>query len=292
MKKEIILSTSKLSKSFGDLLALDKVSIDVPKNSIFGILGPNGSGKSTLMRILSGLIRSWNGSIYFENNSINKSSNSYLKNFGFMIENPSFYEYLTAQENLEIFNRLVNTEVSRVAQVLARVDLLEWSDTKVDQFSYGMKQRLGIAQALLHDPKILILDEPNNGLDPSGITEMNKLMADLKNDGKTVCISTHILKDVESLCTDVAVLKKGKLILSSSLKTLLKKSNSFFIGSSNVDGLAKVLNKNTNIRINELTNKTIQLETKLSFQELSSLIPGNLNISLIEKESGLKKLFI
>ena len=292
MKKEIILSTSKLSKSFGDLLALDKVSIDVPKNSIFGILGPNGSGKSTLMRILSGLIRSWSGSIYFKNISINRNSNSYLKNFGFMIENPSFYEYLTAQENLKIFSRLVNAELSNINNVLDRVDLLKWSDTKVEQFSYGMKQRLGIAQALLHNPEILILDEPNNGLDPSGISEMNKLILDLKNDGKTVCISTHILKDVENLCTDVAVLKKGKLILSSSLEALLKKSNSFLIGSSNINKLVKTLNTNTDVRLNEITKNTIQLETELSFHELYLLIPDSINISLLEKESGLKKLFI
>ena len=292
MKKEIILSTSKLSKSFGDLLALDKVSIDIPKNSISGILGPNGSGKSTLMRILSGLIRSWSGSIYFKNISINKNSNSYLKNFGFMIENPSFYEYLTAQENLKIFSRLVNAELSNINNVLDRVDLLKWSDTKVEQFSYGMKQRLGIAQALLHNPEILILDEPNNGLDPSGISEMNKLILDLKNDGKTVCISTHILKDVENLCTDVAVLKKGKLILSSSLEALLKKSNSFLIGSSNINKLVKTLNTNTDVRLNEITKNTIQLETELGFHELYLLIPDSINISLLEKESGLKKLFI
>ena len=288
---ERILSFKKINKRFGEILALDDVSFDVSLNSIHGILGPNGSGKSTFMRILSGLIKTYNGSIVLGGLELSKKSNTYLKSFGFMIEEPSFYEFLSAEENLKIFCRMLGCNFKSIEDSLHRVDLFDWSKTKVKNFSYGMKQRLGIAQAILHNPDILILDEPNNGLDPKGISEMNKLIESLQSEGKTICISTHILKDVEQLCDTVTVLKKGKLILNSSMKELLKESDLVKIKSRKIKLVEECLySKDYNII--RKSNKTIVVKTKHKIQEVCSIIPSHIPISSITKDPGLTDIFL
>ena len=292
MKKDLILNFEKIKKSFGQIIALDDVSFNVDKNSIHGILGPNGSGKSTLMRILSGLIKSWSGNIFLHDEKIQKNSNEYLKSFGFMIEEPSFYEYLSAEENLKIFCRLLNYNFDVVFESLKRVDLYDWRKTKVKNFSYGMKQRLGIAQAILHDPDILILDEPNNGLDPKGIADMNSLIEGLQEEGKTICISTHILKDVERLCDSVTVLKKGKLILNSSIKDLMIKSKLINISSTKISQLEDYLKNNIKSKIIQSCNKFLILESNISIQEIAAKIPNNIPITSITRDSGLTELFL
>jgi ABC-2 type transport system ATP-binding protein len=292
MKKDLILNFEKIKKSFGQIIALDDVSFNVDKNSIHGILGPNGSGKSTLMRILSGLIKSWSGNIFLHDEKIQKNSNEYLKSFGFMIEEPSFYEYLSAEENLKIFCRLLNYNFDVVFESLERVDLYDWRKTKVKNFSYGMKQRLGIAQAILHDPDILILDEPNNGLDPKGIADMNSLIEGLQEEGKTICISTHILKDVERLCDSVTVLKKGKLILNSSIKDLMIKSKLINISSTKISQLEDYLKNNIKSKIIQSSNKFLILESNISIQEITAKIPNDIPITSITRDSGLTELFL
>ena len=292
MKKDLILNFEKIKKSFGQIIALDDVSFNVDKNSIHGILGPNGSGKSTLMRILSGLIKSWSGNIFLHDEKIQKNSNEYLKSFGFMIEEPSFYEYLSAEENLKIFCRLLNYNFDVVFEALKRVDLYDWRKTKVKNFSYGMKQRLGIAQAILHDPDILILDEPNNGLDPKGIADMNSLIEGLQEEGKTICISTHILKDVERLCDSVTVLKKGKLILNSSIKDLMIKSKLINISSTKISQLEDYLKNNIKSKIIQSSNKFLILESNISIQEITAKIPNDIPITSITRDSGLTELFL
>ena len=237
-----ILTFENVSKNYGKLNALSNIQFEIPENSIFAILGPNGSGKSTLIRILAGLITSWNGNIFYKDNSIYNDKN-YLKNFGFIVEDPSFYQYLSAIKNLQIFCRLTNTPFSRINEVLDLVDLLDRKYDKVSNYSYGMKQRLGIAQALLHDPKILILDEPNNGLDPIGVNQIADIIYKLNHDGKTICISTHSLTEVDRLCSDVAILKEGKLIINKNIKTELKRKNFFRIEISDLSKAIKVIKK-------------------------------------------------
>ena len=205
MHNNAILSIKNLNKYYYKLHALNHLSFDIKEGSIHGILGPNGSGKSTLMRIIAGLIKSWSGSIYFKDELLDYSDPKVLSNFGFMIESPAFYEYLTALENLKLFANLTETGSHSIHQALKLVKLERRKNEKVKNFSYGMKQRLGIAQTLLHQPKILILDEPNNGLDPSGINDMGVLINRLKSEGKTIILSTHILSEVENLCTDVSL---------------------------------------------------------------------------------------
>ena len=292
MNKDLILKFEKIKKSFDQIIALNDVSFEVDKNSIHGILGPNGSGKSTLMRILSGLIKSWSGNIFLHDEKIQKNSNEYLKSFGFMIEEPSFYEYLSAEENLKIFCRLLDCNFNVILKSLKRVDLYNWRKTKVKNFSYGMKQRLGIAQAILHDPDILILDEPNNGLDPKGIGDMNSLIEGLQKDGKTICISTHILKDVERLCDSVTVLKKGQLILNSSIKDLMSKSKLINISSNKILELENYIRNNIKSKIIQSSNKSLTLKSNVSIQEITAKIPKDISIISISRDSGLTELFL
>jgi len=271
-----ILTFENVSKNYGKLNALSNIQFEIPENSIFAILGPNGSGKSTLIRILAGLITSWNGNIFYKGNSIHNDKN-YLKNFGFIIEDPSFYQYLSAIKNLQIFCRLTNTPFSRINEVLDLVDLLDRKYDKVSNYSYGMKQRLGIAQALLHDPKILILDEPNNGLDPIGVNQIADIIYKLNHDGKKICISTHSLTEVDRLCSDVAILKEGKLIINKNIQTELKRKKFFRIEISDLSKAIKVIKKIKGVSI-------------ISKQSNSIIVSQNAkNISLTENKN-LKKL--
>ncbi len=271
-----ILTFENVSKNYGKLNALSNIQFEIPENSIFAILGPNGSGKSTLIRILAGLITSWNGNIFYKNNSIHNDKN-YLKNFGFIVEDPSFYQYLSAIKNLQIFCRLTNTPFSRINEVLDLVDLLDRKYDKVSNYSYGMKQRLGIAQALLHDPKILILDEPNNGLDPIGVNQIADIIYKLNHDGKTICISTHSLTEVDRLCSDVAILREGKLIINKNIQTELKRKKFFRIEISDLSKAIKVIKKIKGVSI-------------ISKQSNSIIVSQNAkNISLTENKN-LKKL--
>ena len=274
-----ILTFENVSKNYGKLNALSNIQFEIPENSIFAILGPNGSGKSTLIRILAGLITSWNGNIFYKDNSIHNDKN-YLKNFGFIVEDPSFYQYLSAIKNLQIFCRLTNTPFSRINEVLDLVDLLDRKYDKVSNYSYGMKQRLGIAQALLHDPKILILDEPNNGLDPIGVNQIADIIYKLNHDGKTICISTHSLTEVDRLCSDVAILKEGKLIINKNIKTELKRKFFFRIEISDLSKAIKVIKKIKGVSI-------------ISKQSNSIIVSQNAkNISLTENKNLTKFEYI
>ena len=283
-----ILTFENVSKNYGKLNALSNIQFEIPENSIFAILGPNGSGKSTLIRILAGLITSWNGNIFYKDNSIHNDKN-YLKNFGFIVEDPSFYQYLSAIKNLQIFCRLTNTPFSRINEVLDLVDLLDRKYDKVSNYSYGMKQRLGIAQALLHDPKILILDEPNNGLDPIGVNQIADIIYKLNHDGKTICISTHSLTEVDRLCSDVAILKEGKLIINKNIKTELKRKNFFRIEISDLSKAIKVIKKIKGVSI--ISKKSNSIIVSQNAKNLSLTENKNLKkfeyIQSVHTESNL-----
>ena len=283
-----ILKVDNISKYYGKLKALNGVSFEVPENSIFALLGPNGSGKSTLIRILAGLATNWHGEVYYKNQPIRKNNN-YINNFGFIVEDPSFYEYLSAATNLGIFCRLTKTPFSRIEEVLRLVDLNERRDELVSNFSYGMKQRLGIAQALLHDPKILVLDEPNNGLDPVGVNQIADIIYRLSHEGKTICISTHSLNEVDRLCTDVAIMKKGSLVISKNIRGNNKNKRFFRIETSDA---AHVLSKIKKIRgISVLTaqsNSIIVSQSTRSIPLLENKIFGKINsIKSVQTESDL-----
>ena len=290
MKRAEFIHFDNVSKYFGNNAALEKVDFKIQKNSIVGLLGPNGSGKSTLMRILSGLIISWDGDIYLEGQSIRKS-NTILKRSGFLIEDPSFYEYLTAQQNLIMFSRLTNTDPMNVNKVLKKVDLFEEKDKKVSDYSYGMKQRLGIAQAILHDPDILFFDEPNNGLDPMGISTMNKTIDNLNKEGKTIFISTHILEDVKELCSHVIVLRGGKLMLDESIEGLIENEDIYIIKLNNTKIALDKLKSHSDVKVVESNDKKITVKSAINIYDLISIIPSESQLNSISKDPNISRLF-
>ena len=286
------VSIKELSKNYNDLKALDKISFDIPSKSIFALLGPNGSGKSTLIKVLSKLIKEWDGDIFYNGESI-KSNNNYIKNFGFIIEDPCFYEYLSAKKNLQIFSRLTNTPSERINAVLELVDLVNRANDKVSNFSYGMKQRLGIAQALLHDPEILVLDEPNNGLDPIGVNKMADLIYRLNQEGKTICISTHSLSEVDRLCSDVAILKEGKLLITKNIKKLSKNNKFYRLEVFDITSASNYIKTFSDVKIIAQENNILIISVDSS--EPTNMLPMKLNdhasVKSVHRESNLIQYF-
>jgi len=286
-------SFQNVSKRFDSIMALDDISLKIPTNSIFGLLGPNGSGKSTLMRILAGLIKSWDGSIHIKDKSYNSESRWQLKNFGFLIEAPSFYEYLSAYDNLKIFSRLTNSRADSIDNVLRTVNLFDRKKDKVKTYSYGMKQRLGLAQSLLHDPDFLILDEPNNGLDPAGVREMSRIINKLQRNGKTICVSTHILSEVDTLCTHAAILKKGKQIASVELDDKYHNYNTYLLHVEEEKTIIEKFKGNNDFELEKIDKNSIILRTSLD-NALNTLRKMNLNefgLKHITKQSNLVRYF-
>ncbi len=291
MNKNNLIDIISVSKNFGKTKALNNLSFSIPENSVLGLLGPNGSGKSTLLRIISGLIKKWEGDIFFRNNSIKIYPRQLLFKCGFLIENPTFYEYLTASQNLTILSRLTKNNSSKISEVLSDVDLGDAANIKVRKFSYGMKQRLGIAQAILHDPDILFLDEPSNGLDPLGIKEMNKTISNLHSRGKTIVISTHIMQDVEELCSNIIVLKEGNLILNTSMDRLITESKSISIKTKNIKFLENHLKTLENCQLIYSEKNKITVQTDLSVGELTKELPKEISITSITKDPDLSEFF-
>jgi len=288
----MILEFKNIVKSYNQVEALKDISFSIPENSIFGILGANGSGKSTFMKILPGLIYDWSGKIFYKDKLIQKNDMILRQEFGYLIEAPTFYEYLSARKNLEILARISNVNCSRIDEVLELVELSHRSKDKVSAYSYGMKQRLGIAQALLHNPKILILDEPNNGLDPNGINDMIRLIKNLKVQGKTICLSTHNLKDVEELCTDFTVFKDGLCSNSVSLSNQLNKSKKWVITVKNPELAINKINQSDKFSYISSFNNNIIIETnsKNAIKSLN-LVLENEEIYKISKDSNLIEYF-
>ncbi|WP_438423406.1 ABC transporter ATP-binding protein [Aquimarina macrocephali] len=220
---QLIVQTEKLNFSYSKSKKdIDSLDLEVPKGSIYGFLGPNGSGKTTTIRLLLGLLNKNSGNVKlfekpFANNRIDT-----LSKIGALIENPSLYNHLSARQNLLIAsNYRGNIKKDRIDEVLETVNLLRVKDKKVKTFSLGMKQRLGLAIALLSKPELLILDEPTNGLDPKGIIEMRELIKKLnKEDGITIFISSHLLSEIEKTCTHVGIIREGKMLFQDTVKAL------------------------------------------------------------------------
>lgn len=224
MSDQKIIEVSGLSKRFKDITAVDNLELNVFKGDVFGFLGPNGAGKSTTIRMLLSLISPTKGSIKLFGKPLKKNRLEILKNVGAIVEKPDFYLFLSAYKNLEILGRLSQTDVSkkRIMEVLELVGLHKRHRSKVKTYSHGMKQRLGLAQALLHDPELIILDEPTTGLDPQGIKEIRELIIHLSEDlGKTILLSSHILKEVELIASRMIIINKGKTVVEGTVEELM-----------------------------------------------------------------------
>lgn len=221
MEPELIIETRNLSYRFGNQLVLDQVSINVKEGSIYGFLGPNGAGKTTTIKVLLNLLQTGEEKVFLFGKDLKNNRIEILSGIGSLIEQPAIYSHLSGKENLLNRAMLLQVHAERVQEMLDLVNLTEHADKKAGKYSLGMKQRLGIALALLHDPKLLILDEPTNGLDPNGIIEIRQLIRKLVEErGKTVFISSHLLSEVEKMVTHIGIINRGKLLFQGTIAEL------------------------------------------------------------------------
>lgn len=234
-----IIETRNLSFHYGKQLILKDISLSVPGKSIYGFLGPNGAGKTTMIKVLLGLLKVPAGSAYLFEKDISQHRIPLLARVGNLIEKPSIYGHLTAYDNLKILRTLHATPKSRIEEVLELVGLKKAAHKKVNRFSMGMKQRLGIAMALFHDPDLLVLDEPVNGLDPSGIKEIRALLYQLNEQGKTIFLSSHLLSEIEKLSTHLGIIKEGRLVFQGQMKALRSGTRRFARLKTNHSSKAK-----------------------------------------------------
>jgi ABC-2 type transport system ATP-binding protein len=236
-----VLSLNSISKSYGPIQALKNVSFEIPPGTVFGILGPNGSGKTTLLSIILDVLKANNGSFLWFGHA---GSPEQRQRIGSLLETPNFYHYLSAVDNLKItqsISKRGNREDIDIA--LKKVNLFDRRKSRFSTFSLGMKQRLAIAAALLGSPKVLVLDEPTNGLDPVGIAEIRNLIVELKNNGHTIIMASHLLDEVEKVCTHVAILKSGTLITTGDVNDVLMDEDLVELKAADLQALAAALKK-------------------------------------------------
>ncbi len=233
-----VLEINNLKKNYGRICAVDDLSLQIEEGNVYGILGPNGSGKTTTLSIIMDIIQADQGNFSWFGQS---SSVEIKRKIGALIEVPYFYPYLSAEKNLRIIAEIKNVALSNIDRVLQLTHLSERKHTRFDAFSLGMKQRLALAAAMLGDPKVLVLDEPTNGLDPEGIAEVRQIIKIEAGKGKTIILASHILDEVEKVCSHVAVLKKGKLIASGKVKELLGSGVKIIVSATDSELLHKIL---------------------------------------------------
>lgn len=291
---EIILSIKNLNKRYGSLQALKNVSFEIHKGNVYGILGPNGSGKSTTLGIILNVVNktsgeySWFGGIM--------QTHEALKKVGAIIERPNFYPYMTAKENLELVCKIKDINYAKVNEKLDLVGLVDRQNSKFSTFSLGMKQRLAIASALLNDPEILILDEPTNGLDPQGIHQIRDIIKQIAAQGTTILLASHLLDEVEKVCTHALVLRKGEVLYSGLVDGMSTNEGFFELQAEDVENLISVLQTHPavkNIR-NEEGKVLVYLKDKLKAKELNQfLFEKNVVLShLVKRKNSLEEQFL
>ncbi|MBO3097365.1 ABC transporter ATP-binding protein [Gelidibacter pelagius] len=239
---ETILTINNLTKKFGYLTAVKDLSFTINKGNVYGILGPNGSGKSTTLGIVLNVVNKTSGDFNWFNGQI--STHEALKKVGAIIENPNFYPYMSAYQNLKLVCRIKGVDYSKIDEKLGVVGLLERKNSKFSNYSLGMKQRLAIASALLNDPEILILDEPTNGLDPQGIHQIRTLIKKIASEGTTILLASHLLDEVEKVCSHVVVLRKGEKLYSGRVDEMISSHGFFELKSVQHEALASFLQNN------------------------------------------------
>jgi ABC-type multidrug transport system ATPase subunit len=299
VSSEKIIEIENLSKQFKEVKAVDGLNLTVYSGDVFGFLGPNGAGKSTTIRMLVSLITPTEGDIKLFGKSLKNERISILKNIGAIVEKPDFYGYLSAYKNLEILGRLSHTDVSkkRIMEVLEFVGLEKRYKSKVKTYSHGMKQRLGLAQALLHDPDLIILDEPTTGLDPQGMKEIRDLIIHLsKDEKKTIFLSSHILSEVEIVATRMIILNKGRKIVEGSVSELLNRDEMQVTVEVENDNHAEKIVKESKwaAKLNtSVNNKLIFTLVQNEIPELNKyLVEKGINVSALIPTRSLEGYFL
>lgn len=229
-----VLTLNGITKYYGSICALNNVSFSVPEGSVFGILGPNGSGKTTMLGIVMDILKASSGTFTFFDK---QPSAEIRKQIGTLLETPNFYHYLSGERNLRIAAEIKGKGIEQIDKVLHKVNLYNRKDSKFSTYSLGMKQRLAIAAALLGDPAVLVFDEPTNGLDPVGIAEIRELIKRLADEGKTIIMASHMLDEVEKVCTHVGILKMGQLLAAGNVDEVLVNEDIVEIGASDIKAL-------------------------------------------------------
>jgi ABC-2 type transport system ATP-binding protein len=281
-----VLTVENLYKNYGSVQALKNVSFNVPSGSVFGILGPNGSGKTTLLGIVMDVLKATKGNIRLFDKVTDADQR---KQIGTLLETPNFYHYLSAQKNLEIAAAIKGQDGKDIPRVLEIVNLTQRKDSKFSTYSLGMKQRLAIASCLLGDPHVMVFDEPTNGLDPVGIAEIRELIKKLYHQGKTIIMASHLLDEVEKVCTHVAILKKGVLITSGDVNEILANEDIVEISSDDNEKLFLILKSlNSYTSIKESRN-VIQLFYPIGTADLSEINKHCFNNGIVLNHLHLKK---
>lgn len=290
---ETILKVESLHKIFGSITAVDNLSFEVKKGEVVGILGPNGSGKTTTLAVVLSVQKPTSGSYSWFGGFSGSAAN---KRIGSLLEVPYFYPYLNLEDNLRITALARGYGEQDIQQVLQEVNLHQRVKSKYFTLSLGMKQRLAIASALLGNPEVLILDEPTNGLDPEGIAEVRELIIQQAANGKTIIMASHILDEVEKVCSHVIILKKGKCLASGKVNELLHQNQQLIVEADNIELLNVVLTQNTSCKVvsKETNQITISLEPDYSASQLNKwLIEQGIIVSRFEpKRSSLESQFM
>jgi len=289
-----ILNIQNLTKRFGNLIAVNNISFNIEKGHVYGILGPNGSGKSTTLGMALNVVNPTSGSFSWFEGSLN--THEALKKVGAIIERPNFYPYMTATDNLKLVCRIKGAPYERIDEVLHIVGLEERKNSKFTTFSLGMKQRLAIASALLNNPEILILDEPTNGLDPQGIHQIRQIIQTIAKGGTTILLASHLLDEVEKVCSHVVVLSKGKMLYAGPVDEMIASYGFFELQTQNTKALKAYLESNPNFGTISTDGERIKviLTQPMESIDLNKLLfeQGIILNHLVKRKASLEEQFL
>ncbi len=291
---ETILEIKNLTKKYGSLTAVNNLSFTIKKGHVYGILGPNGSGKSTTLGIVLNVINKTSGDFkWFEGNL---NTHNALKKVGAIIERPNFYPYMTAYKNLKLVCKIKAVNASKIEEKLELVGLIDRQHSKFSTFSLGMKQRLAIASALLNDPEILILDEPTNGLDPQGIHQIREIIQKIASQGTTILLASHLLDEVEKVCSHVVVLRKGENLYTGRVDEMISTFGFFELKSDDLELLNQQLSEFSEIEKIVISNSilTAHLNVDMSSAQLNKrLFEHNIVLThLVKRKESLEEQFL
>jgi ABC-2 type transport system ATP-binding protein len=291
---ETILTINNLTKKFGYLTAVQNLTFTINKGNVYGILGPNGSGKSTTLGIVLNVVNKTEGDFHWFDGNI--STHDALKKVGAIIERPNFYPYMTAYQNLKLVCKIKNVAYNKIDEKLEIVGLLDRKNHKFSTYSLGMKQRLAIASALLNDPEILILDEPTNGLDPQGIHQIRSLIKQIASEGTTILLASHLLDEVEKVCSHVVVLRKGMKLYSGPVEEMISSHGFFELKSNKHDELITLLETDEKFGTLKIENGLITafLNEPMDASEFNLLMFQNgITLShLVKRKESLEEQFL
>jgi ABC-2 type transport system ATP-binding protein len=295
-RRDVILRTSGLTKYFGTLKAVDNLNLEIRRGEVFGFLGPNGAGKSTTVGMILNLVEPTSGTIEIFGRNLKDDPWAALRRIGAVIESPAFYPYLSGWDNLEALAISIgNVTRAKITDVLERVNLLDRAKDKYGNYSLGMKQRLGIASTLLRDPELIILDEPTNGLDPAGVKEIRDLIPQLAHESRAVVLCSHLLHEVELVCSNVTIIKQGVTLVTDAVQQLVTRGQTLEIKVNDLAGAANLLSSLPWIKSVKIAGERLMVEMppERAADVNQALAEHGLYASeLVNRNTGLEDIFL